>query len=110
MAHNGVSTRVADSTRQTCFGLTLTLKDDFQVALSYMNRIGKGGQVPAEAYSDWPIFREFRKTDEFKTAYEAIFGEQYTGSHEAPQVSYSFKWDVKSPAAPTTVIGSAKPN
>jgi hypothetical protein len=28
-----------------------------------------------DAYREWPLFRQFRKTDEFKNVYKEIFGE-----------------------------------
>jgi hypothetical protein len=70
------------------------LRDNFASAASYMRRIGNGDQAPREAYTDWPIFREFRKTDEFKNAYRSIFGEEFAGTLDTPQVSYTFQLDL----------------
>ena len=70
------------------------LIDDFPQAVNIMRRVGRGNQIPKEAYKDWPIFREFRKTTEFKNCYRQIFGEEFSGAQESPQVSYTFKWDL----------------
>ena len=72
------------------------LKNDFPTAVSYMRRIGNGGQVPKEAYSDWPIFREFRKTDDFKRCYKGIFTEEFPGARDDHNINYTFKWDLSS--------------
>jgi hypothetical protein len=68
------------------------LKNDFATAVSYMKRVGKNGPVPKEGYSDWPIFREFRKTVEFKKCYIDIFGEDVPDARDDPSVSYTFDW------------------
>lgn len=84
------------------------LINDFSQAVNIMKRIGKGSQIPQEAYKDWPVFREFRKTPEFRDCYRQVFGEEFSEAQEAPQVSYTFKWDVKPhlTGAPT----GSKPN
>jgi hypothetical protein len=44
-------------------------------AVEIMKRIGKKGQIVQEySYHIWPLFIDFRKTSEFLTAYEEIYG------------------------------------
>jgi hypothetical protein len=87
------------------------LKNDFVEAISCMKRIGDGAQIPKEAYKDWPIFREFRKNDEFKQCYEEIFGEQFAGARDDQPVNYTFKWDAPTkPDEPKSGNEASKPN
>lgn len=50
------------------------LKEDFETSEKVMRRIGLNGQIKEADYLDWPIFREFRKQELFKLAFEQIFG------------------------------------
>ena len=49
------------------------LRDDFDEAAAIMARIGPSGEVPKEAYPDWPIFRKFRTTSQFHETYKRVF-------------------------------------
>jgi hypothetical protein len=50
------------------------LLDDYDTAASIMKMIGKRGQFIIEhAYHEWPLFHEFRKSDQFLGAYEEIY-------------------------------------
>jgi hypothetical protein len=80
------------------------LKNDFAKAILCMKRVGDGDQVPKEAYKDWPIFREFRKTDEFQQSYKDLFGEQFGDARDDQPVNYTFKWDAESPRGKLEVI------
>jgi len=84
------------------------LLNEFPNALNIMKRIGVGTQVPKEAYKDWPIFREFRKTADFLGCYRQIFGEEFAAAQDSPEVSYTFKWDFK-PKVANPPVG-VKPN
>jgi hypothetical protein len=53
------------------------LKDDFKKAKSWMQNIGKSGEVKESDYHEWPLFKEFRKTKEFATTYASIFGKDF---------------------------------
>ncbi|WP_019277004.1 hypothetical protein [Vibrio coralliilyticus] len=54
------------------------LNDDYESAASIMRRIGqKGDYVDRQAYHNWPLFKDFRKSSEFAGAYIEIFGEHY---------------------------------
>jgi hypothetical protein len=51
------------------------LADDFGEAAGLMEKIGDKGDVPKSGYRDWPLFKEFRKSDVFQEAFLRIFGE-----------------------------------
>ncbi len=51
------------------------LLDRFDEAANIMERIGKDSEMVSEyAYHHWPLFREFRTSDQFLKAYENIYG------------------------------------
>jgi hypothetical protein len=54
------------------------LKDEFEKAAAVMRKVGKSGEVREEQYSNWPVFREFRKSSYFLEAYAEIFGHPFT--------------------------------
>jgi hypothetical protein len=50
------------------------LFDNFDEAAQIMQDIGPKGEVVNEhAYLSWPIFREFRKTEQFAQAFLSVF-------------------------------------
>ncbi len=51
------------------------LTDNFQEAVRFMQKIGSTGYPHKEHYKTWPLFKEFRKSQEFRDAFEKIFGE-----------------------------------
>lgn len=62
---------------------SFVLKDDFDNAASVIKSIGNNPAILNETdYSDWPIFKEFRKTDQFKTAFTEVYGKDYELSEE----------------------------
>ena len=53
------------------------LIDDFDNAILTMKSIGNDSNTMNKAfYRDWPIFKEFRKTEKFKEAYTEIYGDE----------------------------------
>lgn len=51
------------------------LCDHLEDARSLMLRIGKKGELVSEfAYHDWPLFRDFRSTENFFSTYAEIYG------------------------------------
>lgn len=53
------------------------LKEDYTDAIELMKSIGSSNKhLNKDAYREWPLFRAFRKTEEFKEAYKEIFGEE----------------------------------
>jgi hypothetical protein len=52
------------------------LNERFEEAVTIMYRMGRTGLVHKPDYKDWPVFRNFRKTEDFKRAFRAIFSEE----------------------------------
>ncbi len=52
------------------------LEDRFDDAVPIMERIGAKGGIDKDDYRTWPLFKEFRKSRQFKRAFLAIFGEE----------------------------------
>lgn len=51
------------------------LREEFDDAAELMKQIGRKGEiVNCQGYVDWPIFREFRKTTQFRQAFQEVFG------------------------------------
>jgi hypothetical protein len=51
------------------------LREDWSAAQLLMRRLGKeDGLVTQANYRDWPLFQQFRATEEFLTTYKDIFG------------------------------------
>lgn len=51
------------------------LQDDYSQAADLMRHIGRTGElVNCRTYIDWPLFREFRTTDQFRMAFEEVYG------------------------------------
>jgi alkyl sulfatase BDS1-like metallo-beta-lactamase superfamily hydrolase len=54
------------------------LTDRFSNAATLVKRIGKKGDIVTEsAYHEWPLFRAFRESTEFVSAYEDVYGYAY---------------------------------
>lgn len=51
------------------------LREDFGQAAALMTKIGLGGEIHKAGYRDWPLFKEFRRTDVFQETFQQIFGE-----------------------------------
>ena len=55
------------------------LRDEFDQAAILMRSVGAEHHVVNKfAYSDWPIFEQFRDSEQFLNAYEEVFGEPFT--------------------------------
>ena len=55
------------------------LRIDYQRAAAIMRQLGDDHEtITRFAYSDWPIFEQFRDSEDFLEAYEEIFGETFT--------------------------------
>ncbi len=50
------------------------LQDDFPKAAKIMRHIGKVGEVQKHEYLDWPLFKEFRKSSDFRKSFADIYG------------------------------------
>jgi hypothetical protein len=55
------------------------LKDEFQKAAEIMKTIGASGSelVGEDAYRNWPLFTEFRKSPIFQEAYKSVYGHAF---------------------------------
>lgn len=53
------------------------LKDDFVGATNLMEKIGSNGYPSKTDYKEWPLFKEFRKSEEFLKTYQELFGEEF---------------------------------
>lgn len=53
------------------------LNENYIEAIKIMKTIGSNNDhINRDAYREWPLFRDFRKRDDFKTSYKEIFGEE----------------------------------
>jgi len=62
------------------------LLDDFMTAVAIMKRIGANGKPGKDAYRDWPLFTNFRKSEQFLRTFEEVFCEPF---HETPPATES---------------------
>lgn len=51
------------------------LRDDWARAETLMEQVGKSGELPRAAFTDWPLFKTFRDTKEFQRAFQEIYGD-----------------------------------
>lgn len=55
------------------------LNEELKTATVIMKRIGPDhDMITPVAYGSWPLFRAFRETDEFRTTYKEIYGNEFT--------------------------------
>lgn len=55
------------------------LLEQYDVAAELMRKIGKEGDMLKEhGYHTWPLFIEFRETEQFAKAYEEVYGHPYS--------------------------------
>lgn len=54
-----------------------TLLEEYDEAASIMRAIGQSGDVSKLSYHQWPLFRWFRRSDQFKSAYQDVFEEPF---------------------------------
>ncbi|WP_423812383.1 hypothetical protein [Pseudomonas asiatica] len=62
------------------------LLEDYDEAKALMIKIGRHGDIRDEHYREWPLFRWFRKTEQFKTAYLEVYGVEYTVTEDVTEV------------------------
>ncbi|MEW6182275.1 MAG: hypothetical protein AB1500_03750 [Bacillota bacterium] len=53
------------------------ITDDYENAKVIMERINLSGEVTEENYKEWPLFKEFVKTEIFNKTYKKIYGEEF---------------------------------
>lgn len=59
------------------------LRDDFDNAGRIMRAIGASSRPSKAEYRDWPLFREFRRSEQFTRAFHEVFGEPFRVQHAA---------------------------
>lgn len=52
------------------------LKEDYKLAASLMSKGNKSEPIMETDYKDWPVFKKFRETEEFKFAFKNLFGHE----------------------------------
>ena len=62
------------------------LAEDWERAANIMRRIGKEGAVDETDYRDWPLFKDFRKQEQFFAAYQDIFGTAFAEKSEIKKI------------------------
>ncbi len=88
------------------------LLDKFSDATIIMKRIGTTGKPHKNAYRDWPLFTQFRKSEQFNKAFEDVFGEPYRERSPASEVDVKGKLDelkkriadLNIPNSPPTIV------
>jgi hypothetical protein len=79
------------------------LRDQFDQAAIVMRRIGAQGSVQEIEYLDWPIFRRFRESPQFKECFKDIFGKDPVGIEEQKKDKSIATDTTESPKLPGTV-------
>lgn len=65
---------------------TAVLHEQYPQAIELMKSIGTTNKhVNKDAYREWPLFRQFRKTEDFKGAYKEIFNEEFVYIESKPK-------------------------
>jgi hypothetical protein len=72
------------------------LREEFENAIELMKSIGTSNKhINKDAYREWPLFRQFRKRDDFKLAYEEIFNEELVYIEAKPRNLEDILTDMK---------------
>jgi hypothetical protein len=75
---------------------TAVLEENYSKAIELMKSIGNSNShVNKDAYKEWPLFRQFRKTNEFKAAYKTIFEEELIYVEPKPRELEDILTDLK---------------
>lgn len=78
------------------------LSDDLEHAASCMKRIGNDSKkVWEDAYREWPLFREFRKTDVFLKTHEEVFGRPFSTLEQVSDMKLVDQLQAKAPPTDT---------
>lgn len=65
---------------------TTVIREEYPKSIEIMKSIGTSNQhINKDAYREWPLFRKFRKTEEFKMAYKEIFDEDFVYIETKPK-------------------------
>jgi hypothetical protein len=76
---NNIIASIDWSAKASMFKLVcLVLRDEFDKAGALMKLIGDSGEIKVFHYMDWPVFREFRLSQEFLQAFREVFGAEFS--------------------------------
>lgn len=65
---------------------TSVIREEYPKSIQIMKSIGASNQhINKDAYREWPLFKNFRKTKEFKLAYKEIFNEDFVYLETKPR-------------------------
>ena len=77
------------------------LKEEHEVSAGMMKKLGKDhDEVDKTAYRDWPLFRNFRETEVFKTTYKEIFEEEFVYKEPEEKIYVKFLKDMQNRKEP----------
>lgn len=89
----------------------LVLRKDFQAAQKLMLEVGtESKRLSRRNYEVWPLFSEFRNSDEFKGAYKTLFGEEYKVPEEKAEEKQSPKRKKAAKTEKNSVLTDTKTN
>lgn len=72
------------------------LREEYENAIELMKSIGTSNKhINQGAYREWPLFRHFRKRDDFKLAYKEIFNEELVYIEPKPRNLEDILTDLK---------------
>ena len=79
------------------------LLDDFGKADYLVRKIGSQGDIKMFDYREWPLFREYRKTEGFLKAFEEVFNESF---YSEKDLFFAIDWlkDMKGSGSGTTPL------
>ena len=72
------------------------LREEYENAIELMKSIGTSNKhINQDAYREWPLFRHFRKREDFKLAYKEIFNEELVYIEPKPRNLEDILTDLK---------------
>ncbi|WP_346397438.1 hypothetical protein [Pseudomonas syringae] len=83
------------------------LQDNFEKAAELMRRIGDTEEITESNYTDWPLFRWFRKSTEFKSAFQDVYGKEFVIIKEALFTDDDDSSDEDSAEGTSTLMGES---
>ncbi|MBD8825343.1 hypothetical protein [Pseudomonas sp. CFBP 13602] len=91
----------------------LVLLEKYEDAATLMQRMGKDGELRESHYREWPLFRWFRETHWFKSAFENVYGYKYTVTESLDEThtnpSSNTHTDIEKDVSPSTDQENLKP-
>lgn len=69
------------------------LNDDFDQSAKFLKTVVNAGDLSEKEIVEWPLFKEFRKTDEFLAAYKYLFDKDYAQQEELLKEEFASHMD-----------------